>query len=402
MECEKKCLLPNLLRFAIESFRARFNVDPTVAAFAPGRVNLIGEHTDYNDGFVLPIALPMGTIIAGALNNSTKVCVRSLSHLIGDKVDVEFELPESGKVEKEQIKWVNYVKGVVAFFKGGVHDGFDAIIVSSVPVGGGLSSSAALEVSTYNFLEALTGQYNNDLKDKALRCQKAEHLYADMPCGIMDQFISIMGKHGHALLLDCRSMQTTNVPFKATQEVVLITNSNVKHELSNSEYPIRRKQCEEAARILRVKSLRDVNLETLLKFKHQLPPINFKRAHHVVTEIERTTGAAEALNRNDFVTFGKLMIKSHESLRDDYEVSCPELDQLVDIAVSVKGVYGSRMTGGGFGGCTVTLVRQDAVELVIRNIKNKYTGNPTFYICSPAEGASVLDIKTELSSYKYL
>ncbi|KAK9502485.1 hypothetical protein O3M35_011256 [Rhynocoris fuscipes] len=388
MECDKKCVMAKLLNFAIDSYKAYFHSDPCVAAFAPGRVNLIGEHTDYNDGFVLPIALPMGTIIVGAKNDSKKVHLLSKNSFIGEEVEVEFDLPESGKIEKEKIKWVNYIKGVIAFFKGGVKDGFNAAIVTSVPVGGGLSSSAALEVSTYYFLEALTGQYNKDLKDKALRCQKAEHLYADMPCGIMDQFISIMGESGKALLLDCRTLEATKVPFQTVDEVVLITNSNVKHELSGSEYPIRRKQCEEAAEILGAKSLRDVDFATLENNKSQLPSVTYKRARHVVTEIARTTEAAQALKVNDFVTFGKLMVESHNSLRDDYEVSCPELNQLVDIANVCVGVYGSRMTGGGFGGCTVTLVKQSSLDLVIKNIKNKYDGHPSFYIASPSSGAA--------------
>ncbi|KAK9502483.1 hypothetical protein O3M35_011255 [Rhynocoris fuscipes] len=355
MECEKKCFMSNLLDYALDTYRSHFQKLPDFAAFAPGRVNLIGEHTDYNNGFVLPIALPLGTIIAGAKNGSSQVHIVSTSSQIGEKNFVIFNLPERGKVEKEPIKWVNYVKGVIAFFEGVVTEGFNAVVVSSVPVGGGLSSSAALEVSTYVFLEAIFQYHNSSLKEKALRCQKAEQLYADMPCGIMDQFISIMAEYGKALLLDCRSLKTTVVPFKTVEEVVVITNSNVQIELSSTEYSLRRKQCEEAAYLLGVESLRDVDLKTLEEYKTKLPIVIYKRARHVVTENARTVAAADALKNNDFITFGKLMIESHNSLRDDFEVSCRELNQLVDIAISVDGVYGSRMTGAGFGGCTVSL-----------------------------------------------
>uniref|UniRef100_A0A023F7V3 Galactokinase n=1 Tax=Triatoma infestans TaxID=30076 RepID=A0A023F7V3_TRIIF len=387
MECQGNCAIPKILYCAIDYYRTIFHCDPHVASFAPGRVNLIGEHTDYNDGFVLPIALPMGTVMIGAKNDSNSVHIVSKSDNIGSQIEVKFDLPENGKLQKGEPKWANYVKGVISYFKGEVKEGFNAAIVSSVPVGGGLSSSAALEVATYVFLEALTEEYNKDLKDKALRCQKAEHDYADMPCGIMDQFISIMGEKGRALLLDCRSMEVTMVPLQSDSDVILITNSNVKHELSSSEYPVRRKQCEQAAEILGVKSLRDVNNEKLESNKSSLPVTVYKRARHVVSEIARTTQAAQALKINDFATFGKLMVESHNSLKDDYEVSCPELNQLVSIAIACDGVYGSRMTGGGFGGCTVTLLKQSAVDLVIKNIKNKYDGTPTFYIASASQGA---------------
>uniref|UniRef100_A0A224XQA0 Putative galactokinase n=1 Tax=Panstrongylus lignarius TaxID=156445 RepID=A0A224XQA0_9HEMI len=387
MECQANCVIPKILYSAIEHYKTTFHSKPHVASFAPGRVNLIGEHTDYNDGFVLPIALPMGTVMIGAKNHTNSVHIVSKSENIGSKNEVKFDLPKNGKLKKGEPKWANYIKGVISYFKGEVKQGFNAVIVSSVPVGGGLSSSAALEVATYVFLEALTEQFNKDLKDKAFRCQKAEHDYADMPCGIMDQFISIMGEAGRALLLDCRSLAVTMVPFQCDSDVILITNSNVKHELSSSEYPVRRKQCEEAAELLGVKSLRDVDNGQLERNKSLLPILVYKRARHVVSEIARTTQAAQALKLNDFATFGKLMVESHNSLKDDYEVSCPELDQLVSIATDCQGVYGSRMTGGGFGGCTVTLLKHSAVDNVIKKIKNKYDGTPTFYTATPSPGA---------------
>ncbi|CAH0564606.1 unnamed protein product [Brassicogethes aeneus] len=227
--------------------------------------------------------------------------------------------------------------------------------------------------------------------DKALACQKAEHDYAGMPCGIMDQFISALGKKDNALLIDCRNLTSTLVPLSEPEMVILVTNSNVKHELTGSEYPTRRKQCQEAALLIKKISLRDANLKDI----EYLTSINtdndiVKRARHVVTEIQRTMDGAEALNERNYRKFGRLMVESHNSLRDDFDVSCPEVDQLVELAMQVEGVLGSRMTGGGFGGCTVTLVQKYAVKNVIDNIKNNYQGKATFYVCQASDGAKIL------------
>lgn len=369
-----------LVNEAKTTFRKQFNDEPNIAVFAPGRVNLIGEHTDYNDGFVMPMALPLVTVIVGKKVAGNDVTIYSTSEIANEQQETTFELPQPTAliraINKDGPKWAVYVKGVVANYIGNIPSAFNAVIHSSVPLGGGLSSSASLEVATYTFLDQLTCSTNNvSLADKALACQKAEHDYAGMPCGIMDQFISFMGKEGHALLIDCRQLTSTLIPLSDQNVVVLITNSNVKHELTGSEYSSRRKQCEEAAMLLKKVSLRDANLDDI----KYLECINankeiISRARHVITEIERTTQAAEMLTQKNFCKFGELMTQSHISLRDDYEVSCPELDQLFDLALEVEGVLGSRMTGGGFGGCTVTLVYSQSAKNVIENIQKKYKG----------------------------
>ncbi|CAG2068761.1 unnamed protein product, partial [Timema podura] len=229
---------------------------------------------------------------------------------------------------------------------------------------------------------------------KALACQKAEHEFAGMPCGIMDQFVSVLAKQGHALLIDCRSLTHTLVPLKDPNIVILITNSHVKHELTGSEYPTRRRQCEEAAMALGKKSLRDADIQDLERL--QSKPIDetmLRRARHVIGEIARTERAADALKSGDYEAFGELMVESHISLRDDYEVSCPELDQLVELALVVPGVLGSRMTGGGFGGCTVTLLRNEAVNDAIANMETNYKGKASFYIVTASDGARELSVK---------
>ncbi|XP_066292194.1 galactokinase-like [Branchiostoma lanceolatum] len=382
-----------LVARAVSTFTDHYKEKPTVAVCGPGRVNLIGEHTDYNEGLVFPMALPMVTVVVGK-KTDTGVCrVVTTAQDADEPKEVEFPIPSTAHpLQPGKPAWANYVKGVVANFKGEVCS-FDAVLASSVPLGGGLSSSASLEVATYTFLEQLNPQHPPvSLKEKALACQKAEHEFPGMPCGIMDQFISVMGKEGHALLLDCRSMNAELVPLDNPDVVVMVTNSNVRHELTGSEYPTRRRQCEEAAKILGKKSLREATMDNLEAHKDKFEPEVLCRARHVIGEISRTTEAADALRARDYEKFGKLMVESHNSLRDDYEVSCAELDTLVSAAIECTGVYGSRMTGGGFGGCTVTLLSATAVQDTISHIKEKYTGKPTFFITTPAAGASVLQI----------
>ncbi|KAL8578288.1 hypothetical protein ACOMHN_005679 [Nucella lapillus] len=383
----------DLVKKASSVFQERFATSPDLAACAPGRVNLIGEHTDYNEGFVFPMALPMVTVVVGKKTDSGTCRVQTLAEGADEPTYTEFpsKSPSAGSP-----KWANYVKGVVANFPGDVPS-FDATIISSVPLGGGVSSSASLEVATFTFLEQLTGATSEQLK-KALACQKAEHDFAGMPCGIMDQFISVMGRTDHALLIDCRSCEGRLVPMKDPSVRVLVTNCNVKHELTGSEYPTRRRQCETAAAAMGKKSLREALEEDLEACKDKLDAETYRRVRHVITEIKRTDDAAAALERNDYTLFGKLMVDSHESLRDDYEVSCKELDLLVEAAMEMKGeggVYGSRMTGGGFGGCTVTLLHKDAIDKVIENVKNRYKASKntaTFYVVAPSEGARPLNL----------
>lgn len=381
----------DLLKDALKVYSKEFNGQvPEVAACAPGRVNLIGDHTDYNDGFVFPMALPLLTVIVGKKNDTDKCVVVTEAKDADKPVKVEFSVPSKKPLVPGSPKWANYIKGTVQYFKGTVV-GFNAVIVTSVPIGGGLSSSASLEVSVYTFLEALTGATGTSNTDKALLCQKAEHEFAEVPCGIMDQFISVMGRSGTALLIDCRSMQETAIPISDPDVAVIITNSNVKRSLAQSAYAERLEQCRSAAKALGKSSLRDAS-ENDVESLREKDPLLYKRAKHVVTENKRTEQAAEALKGGDLKKFGELMIASHESLKADYEVSCKELDELVAAALEVDGVLGSRMTGGGFGGCTVTLAPKHMADKVIANMKKKYTGNPTFYITEPCEGTRVLTL----------
>ncbi|NXW93117.1 GALK1 Galactokinase, partial [Alopecoenas beccarii] len=381
-----------LLAAARREHEAAFGGAPVLAAWAPGRVNLIGEHTDYNCGFVLPMALQLGTVLVGSPTKDGTISIITTSADADEPRRVQFPAPsQSSPLSPGQPRWANYVKGVIQHYKGGPVPGFSAVIASDIPLGGGLSSSAALEVATYTFLQQLCPD-DGDLVAKALLCQKAEHTFANMPCGIMDQFISVMGKEGHALLIDCRSLETVLVPLTDASLAVLITNSNVRHTLTGSEYPTRRRQCEEAAAALGKESLRDATMAELEAAKSRLGEEVYRRARHVIGEIARTDQAAQALKNRDYKTFGKLMVESHNSLRDDYEVSCLELDELVAAALEVKGVYGSRMTGGGFGGCTVTLLEAGAAEEAQRHIQEKYSRTATFYLTKPSQGAKVLPL----------
>ncbi|KAJ7316031.1 hypothetical protein JRQ81_002193 [Phrynocephalus forsythii] len=333
------------------------------------------------------MALEMRTVMVGSPREDGIISMVTTAEEAEEPKRVTFPVPGEGSpLEPGEPRWANYVKGVIQHYQAGPLPGFNAVIASDVPLGGGLSSSAALEVATYTFLQQLCPD-DRDLVSKALVCQKAEHTFAMMPCGIMDQFISVMGKEGHALLIDCRSLETRLVPLTDSNVVVLVTNSNVRHILTGSEYPTRRRQCEEAAEALGKASLREASLTDLEDSKARLSEEVYRRARHVIGEIERTLRAAEALESRDYQRFGQLMVESHNSLRDDYEVSCPEVDELVSAALEIPGVYGSRMTGGGFGGCTVTLLESGAAEKVLKHIKEKYSGTATFYFTKPSDGA---------------
>ncbi|KAK6177578.1 hypothetical protein SNE40_015652 [Patella caerulea] len=386
--------LDSLVQQASAGFKKQFGAEPQVAARAPGRVNLIGEHTDYNDGYVFPMALPLVTVVVGRKIEGNVCRVSTLEQSANGSCVVEFQVPSADSPLKPGApKWANYVKGVVAKFIGTV-PAFEATIVTSVPLGGGVSSSASLEVATYTFLENLVGGPDPNIKpsQKAVACQMAEHEFAGMPCGIMDQYIAVMGKKGHALLIDCRSLEVKLVPLSNPEVVVLIINSNVKHELTGSEYPTRRRQCETTAKLMGKQSLRDASEQDLEDFKDKLDMETYRRIRHVITEISRTGEAAKALENNEYKKFGQLMVQSHNSLRDDYEVSCPELDELVEAAMEVDGVYGSRMTGGGFGGCTVSLVKRESVNKLIDHVQSRYKGKPTFFICEPSDGAGFIKL----------
>jgi len=361
---------------------------------APGRVNLIGEHTDYNDGFVLPTAIERYAVMAAdkAADGSKVMQIRDVSGVEPAMIDVSVSLKPSTP------KWSNYPRGVVAGFLKRNFDpgGLDVLLNSTVPLGSGLSSSASLEVCTATLIEAVTGRTIPPV-EKALLCQMAEHEFAGVPCGIMDQFISVMGRQNNLLLLDCRSHQTQLVPMNDPAVSLLITNTNVKHELANGEYAQRRAQCEAAVEILGVPSLRDATPEALENAKARMDDVVFRRARHVIGEIERTVHAAEAIKASNWPAVGQLMYASHRSLRDDYEVSCKELDAIVEIAegLGIKGgVFGCRMTGGGFGGCTVALVQTELVEAISARFAADYkkkTGiEATIFVTRPAAGATIV------------
>ena len=374
-------------------FQKHYGRPPRWIVAAPGRVNVIGEHTDYNDGFVLPMAIERYAIMAAdAAAAPGQISIFDTHFKESATVDI------SAPVTKGQPKWSNYIRGVLAGFqnRGVTIPALDIAFMSTVPLGGGLSSSAALEVCTATLMEAATGK-SIDPIEKALLAQKAEHDFAGVPCGIMDQFISALGREGHLLLLDCRTRKTELVPMSDPSVALLVINTNVKHELSGGEYAERRAQCEEAAKNLGVKSLRDVTAEQLDQGKGKLSEVVYRRARHVIGEIERTVHAAEGIRASNWPAVGNLMYASHASLRDDYEVSCAELDAVVEIAEDIGyqgGVYGCRMTGGGFGGCCVALVKADAVDSITKKIAVDYkarTGiEATLFASRPAAGATIL------------
>ncbi len=384
--------LPEIVAQVAQYFSQKYGRPPRWIVAAPGRVNVIGEHTDYNDGFVLPMAIDRYTVMAADSSSSASCSFFDAHFKETAAIDV------SGPVTKGQPKWSNYIRGVMAGFQQRrvTIPALEVAFLSTVPFGGGLSSSAALEVCTATLLEAVTGK-QLDPVEKALLCQKAEHEFAGVPCGIMDQFISVMGRENHLLLLDCRSRQTELVPMNDPSVALLIVNTNVKHELAGGEYAKRRAQCEAAAKILGVPSLRDATADALEDARGKMDGIVFRRARHVVGEIERTVHAAEGVRASNWPTVGQLMYASHRSLRDDYEVSCAELDAVVEIAEGIDiqgGVYGCRMTGGGFGGCAVALVKADAVAAISKKISTDYmakTGSAaTIFSSRPAAGATIV------------
>ena len=377
---------------AAKLFARCFGHEPRWIVAAPGRVNLIGEHTDYNDGFVLPMAIERYTVIAADGNARREVTLHSVT--TGETATFSVR----AAVERGQPAWSNYVRGVVAGFQqsGRKATGFDAVIDSTLPYGGGLASSAALEVAAASLLEAMGGRALAPL-DKALLCQRAEHEFAGVPCGIMDQFTSILGQKDSALLLDCRSRTTTPVPMTDPAVTVLIINTHVRHKLAEGEYARRRSQCEAAARSLKVPALRDATPQALEAGRARMEPVAYRRARHVITENERTLHAAQAIRDSDWPTVGRLMYASHESLRDDYEVSCPELDAVVEIARAIGeagGMIGCRMTGGGFGGCAVSLVKTEAVPRITREIDGHYEKKAgrqaSIFSSRPADGSRIL------------
>lgn len=384
--------LSDLVADASTGLSSKLQSKATITAAAPGRVNLIGEHIDYCDGFVMPFAIDRYIVIAGCANGTHQARIATA---LGDEIaTLDLSVPQ----EPSDPKWANYLRGVIRGFQNrGYHiPGFDAYILSSVPGGAGLSSSAALECATATFLEGLLDTHI-DTKEKALLCQKAEHDFAFVPCGIMDQFASAFGKANRLVLIDCRSGEPELVPFENPDLTVIIANTMVHHELSDGGYAARRKHTEDGLAILGKASWRDVTAEDVQANWSKLgEPVN-RRSRHVVGEIARTKDAAAALARNDFEALGPLMAASHDSLRDDFEVSCKELDIMVEIARKIGrsgGVIGARMTGGGFGGSTVTLCESSKASEIASTLASEYekaTGiKPQIFASRPSQGAHLV------------
>ena len=362
---------------------------------APGRVNLIGEHTDYNEGFVFPMAIEPEVKMVCRLRDDMRV--RLGSDAFPGQL-AEFSLEQ--KITRGEPSWANYSRGVAAeLLDAGVPlTGMDALITNTLPVGGGLSSSAAIEVATACCFLALGG-LDIDQQRLAVICQKAEHEYAGVPVGIMDQTAVISSRAGHAMLLDCRDLSKQFVPIDAKDVRVVIVNSMVKHELTGGEYAERRRQCEEGVRYFQksnpaVRALRDVAVKQVEDAAGKLDDVVFRRCRHVVTENARATEAAKLLGRKEYERVGQLMAASHQSLRDDYNVSIPELDFLSEEAMKVEGVYGARMTGGGFGGCIVALAKPDSVERLTEHLQGAYKASfgkaPASFATRAMPGAAIL------------
>ena len=373
----------NLVDVVKESFAKQFSVEPAFIVRAPGRVNLIGEHTDYNDGFVLPMAIDRAVYIALRPRDDKRVRLYSIDFEIWGEFSLDDLQKDSG--------WLEYFKGVAWALQqeGLTLNGWEGVMTSDVPRAAGLSSSAAIELATARAFHSVSS-FNWDAKQMALLGQKAENKWVGVNCGIMDQLISAVGQKDHAVLMDCRSLDLEVVPIPKGA-VVVVMDTNTRRGLVDSAYNERRSQCEEAAKFFGVKALRDVSLEEFEARKNELSPMTYKRAKHVISENERTTQAAQAMKQGDAVLLGKLMNESHVSLRDDFEVSSDALNIIVDCALEA-GCYGARMTGAGFGGCGVALVNADNAEAFAKNVAESYkdkTGNEaSIYVCEATEGAN--------------
>ncbi|WP_058913610.1 galactokinase [Entomohabitans teleogrylli] len=369
-------------------FAEKFGYPASHTLQAPGRVNLIGEHTDYNDGFVLPCAIDYQTVISCATRNDRQVRVIAADY--DNQVD-EFSL-DAPILSHDSQQWSNYVRGVVKHLqkRSPQFGGVDMVISGDVPQGAGLSSSASLEVAVGTVFQQL---YHLPLDGAqiALNGQEAENQFVGCNCGIMDQLISALGKKDHALLIDCRSLSSKAVPMPKGVAVAII-NSNFKRTLVGSEYNTRRQQCETGARFFEQQALRDVDINQFNAVANELDPVVARRVRHVLTENARTLEAAEALSRGDLQRMGQLMAESHASMRDDFEITVPQIDTLVEIVKAVIGERGGvRMTGGGFGGCVVALVPESLIPEVQQAVSQQYqakTGiKETFYVCKPSQGA---------------
>ena len=411
-------MMRNSRRVGLPDIRQRFaevfGGEPATVVRAPGRVNLIGEHTDYNDGYVLPVAIDRSILVAAAPRDDRQVAIHALD--FGESVT--FSLDD---IEHDQARtWSNYQRGVAYFLeeRGIKLPGLNVVVIGDVPIGSGLSSSAAVEVSMAYTWQVLAG-FKLSRVELALLCQRAENEFVGMNCGIMDQFVSALGQRHHALLIDCRSLHYQPVPLLPPLApprlggtprcpprlggmggaAIIVADTMKRRGLVDSEYNTRRRECEEGVRILQqylpqVQALRDVSVTQFVEYEGQLPENVRKRCRHIIYENERVLRGATALPVGDLDSFGQLMNESHASLRDDYEVSCAELDIMAEAAWQVKGVYGSRMTGAGFGGCTVSLMAEEAIEDFRGQVAAAYekaTGIvPQIYVCRAEDGVSKL------------
>lgn len=376
-----------------QKFAELFGSDPLIVR-SPGRINIIGEHTDYNDGFVLPAAIDKAAYLAISLRNDNEI------HLVADDLDENFSISINDLRPAGDISWPNYILGSVAQFqkKGVALNGFNAVLSSDVPIGAGLSSSAAVECATTFALNELLHTRLGRL-EMVKMSQKAEHEYAGVMCGIMDQFASMMGKKDHVIKLDCRSLEFDYVPFKLDGIKILLLDTNVKHSLASSEYNTRRKECTQAVEWIRehepkVKALRDVTEDMLDKYVLPKDQLIDKRSRFVVQEIDRLQRACEDLKRGDIQSLGKKMYHTHDGLSKMYEVSCDELDYLINFVRNNKSVIGARMMGGGFGGCTINLVKEEAIPGLIKDISAKYEKHSgkklNAYVVSINEGTGIV------------
>jgi galactokinase len=375
-------------------FEKEFGHNPRIFR-APGRINLIGEHTDYNGGWVMPAAIDRQCWIALQESKTEKTVI--VAHDLNERFEYT-----AVPAHPTRVQWVNYILGVVhAFNKRGVHvPPFHAIVHSTVPVGAGMSSSAALESAAAVGFNALTAQPFSAL-ELTLIAQEAENNFVGLQCGIMDMFASIHAKKDHALMLDCRTLEFEQVPLELGNNRILLFDTCIKHDLASSEYNKRRQECEAAVQYINaqetkagsgpVASLRDVPPDRLYRLRETMDPLLYKRAKHVVEENMRLHGFARAIAVNDWEKAGLFMLGSHAGLKDDYDVSCPELDALVDAVSGAPGVWGARMMGGGFGGCTINLVQEDKIEGLLKQVEEGYCSRfgvrPKHYIANTGDGA---------------
>ena len=382
--------LPSLLDTAKQAFHNFYGRPPQWHGVAPGRVNLMGDHTDYNDGWVLPIAIDRYTaVVAAERQLDSQLCVCSLA------LEEEISLSLEHLDHPHPQQWARYVQGVVAEYQrlGARCPALDIVIASNVPAGGGLSSSAALELAIAHLLEAISGEQVSP-HDRIRACVQAERQMAGVPCGIMDQTVVDMAEAGHAMALDCAKQDATPVPMAPGQVSLLVIHSGVSHALAEGAYAQRRQECEQAAERLGVSTLREVTLGDVDRLTSESLR---KRVRHVVTENARVQQTVAAIQQKDWGDVGALMTASHASLKDDYEVSCDELDRLVELACAERGVMGARMTGGGFGGCAVVLVELPRLEGVAASLEERYlreTGyNAMCFHVRASAGARVLNAR---------